>query len=760
MSIVRAVESIGGVEGRGQGVETDAKSEAGQSGTYDRTEVARASTSVARADAGGAGHGSAASEAVREAERRIKARLDAARRAREAENETLRVMGATSKRLTDPGRGSGGGDIEDASRRVAERLAARTGAQPSNSGLTKPVTVIAGEKSSGNTLPTGDMGDAERRVMERLTRARTSATSGAVNAEVVQRADAGNAGEVTTQMALKQTSGLEDVERRVASRLAAARAASSLSTASEVARAVETRPQAVLADATGAGAEASRTEVAQGPVASAVATTSKEVLGPLPTTAASGHAVDDGEKLAGAEGRKEESGGAEQGVSAPAIVASVPLQKGDGRVEASEGGQEEAKVAAAKAMPGMDKADAVKGWQSGLTYVGDTTTQTVGEVAEAAVAEAGRGAKLDDVTIAVHAIAEGKSRERAAEKQGAVRAAEAHVSMLVATPVATPLEIAAVAPGPVADGDTVATTAPTQAEYLASPSKSEADGAVSVLTTATVARAEITSSKPEAVMPQVARSSVERDASRELSVPQATGREEGIAESRVEIAKNAVNAAGARQETVGTATTRGAVIDTQKLAAVEVAQIAQVGPHDGAVLAGGEVELSWKGSGSTEGYRIQVATRDGSWTAPVVDRVVRGTNARVNLRPGQIYRWRVVDSRQEVVGTQIGASRVFDLRQVPSAPVLEQPQFAPKNVLLRWAVKDAGQGMRIIVARDAAFQNVVVDKRTWGSQMQFPRPDGGAYHLRMQSIIGDGMEVGAPLDSRLSVPGLSWLDRF
>ncbi len=201
-------------------------------------------------------------------------------------------------------------------------------------------------------------------------------------------------------------------------------------------------------------------------------------------------------------------------------------------------------------------------------------------------------------------------------------------------------------------------------------------------------------------------------------------------------------------------------------------------PADGAVLPAAQVTLGWAGADDAAGagagpgttaaaarYRLQVVPRGGDFGQPLQDRVVSGAMATLDLPPGG-YDWRVARLASTPAA---GASRAHGpfseprtvvLRPVPPLPALEDPQFSPQALLLRWKPLAAGQGVHLQLARDPAFHDLVLDQRTWAAQLQLPRPAEGTYHLRLRSLLDGGPvgEFGAA--TRLAVPGLAWWERW
>jgi signal transduction histidine kinase len=163
-------------------------------------------------------------------------------------------------------------------------------------------------------------------------------------------------------------------------------------------------------------------------------------------------------------------------------------------------------------------------------------------------------------------------------------------------------------------------------------------------------------------------------------------------------------------------------------------------PAPGTVLAADVVQLSWGPSAELNRYRLQVAGANG-FGSPLLDRGVDGQQARLALPPGS-YQWRVATwTRSDPIGNlrqgPFGLPQAFELRAVPPLPVLEPPQFSPTRLLLRWKALAAGQGLQLQLADNPAFNPVLIERSTWGSEWSVPRPAAGRYYLRIRSVVGD-----------------------
>jgi hypothetical protein len=186
-------------------------------------------------------------------------------------------------------------------------------------------------------------------------------------------------------------------------------------------------------------------------------------------------------------------------------------------------------------------------------------------------------------------------------------------------------------------------------------------------------------------------------------------------------------------------------------------------PREGAVIGGDTVNLRWDLQPEVLRYRLQVAS-ERSFSDVLRDRIIVGNDTAIALPPG-VYHWRVASMNGGAAEASqrngpFGPAQVFELRAMPPLPELEPVQFSPRNLLLRWRPTAAGQGLQIQLASDPQFEKIVFDQRTWGAQMQIPRPSAGRLYMRMRSWIGDDSagEFGQP--QILDVPGVLFWERW
>jgi len=158
-------------------------------------------------------------------------------------------------------------------------------------------------------------------------------------------------------------------------------------------------------------------------------------------------------------------------------------------------------------------------------------------------------------------------------------------------------------------------------------------------------------------------------------------------------------------------------------------------PAPGAVLFGGRVAFSWTLNDQAEHYRLQVA-RDPGFEDLVVDReAVRGAEASLEgLAPGR-YHWRLRSVRPDGDAGPWGPARAFEVRPPPPAP--PPPAVGDHTVRFSWNAQP-GQQFDFQLARDAAFGDLLIERRLAQPEIELPRPAPGEYHVRLRAIEADG----------------------
>lgn len=178
-------------------------------------------------------------------------------------------------------------------------------------------------------------------------------------------------------------------------------------------------------------------------------------------------------------------------------------------------------------------------------------------------------------------------------------------------------------------------------------------------------------------------------------------------------------------------------------------------PRDDGRVYGERVDFSWTQAPAAERYRIQVAS-DARFETTLVDRAdLTDPNFSFALQPGR-YHWRV---RSIAKGDDLGPPSdavSFDLRAVPPPPAVDAPKDEGGKTVFRWRARSGDDAYDVQVARDAAFTQLVVDRREDLPELVLPDLPAGTYYLRVRTIEADGFVGGFGSAQQFSVPYSLW----
>lgn len=172
-------------------------------------------------------------------------------------------------------------------------------------------------------------------------------------------------------------------------------------------------------------------------------------------------------------------------------------------------------------------------------------------------------------------------------------------------------------------------------------------------------------------------------------------------------------------------------------------------PRDGGKASGDAVELAWTAAAEAATYRVQLA-RDRAFGALVADEgAVAATTLRAGgLAPGD-YFWRVASVRADRDQGPFGDPQRFTQKALP--PVPEPPTADDANLHFTWA-GEPGQTFRLQVARDERFADLVADLTLDAPRVSLPKPESGAYFMRVQATDPDGYVGPYTATQRFEVP--------
>jgi hypothetical protein len=146
------------------------------------------------------------------------------------------------------------------------------------------------------------------------------------------------------------------------------------------------------------------------------------------------------------------------------------------------------------------------------------------------------------------------------------------------------------------------------------------------------------------------------------------------------------------------------------------------------------VEFAWTRNPDATAYDFQLAT-DETFAAPVQQRRAIGdsTLALDGLAPGT-YFWRLASLRSATDRGPWGDAATFTLGGLPEAPA---SAVDAANVRFSWA-GEAGQTFEFQLARDRAFNDVVLTRELTEPELVMPKPAPGTYYVRYRARDADG----------------------
>ncbi|MDP2007116.1 MAG: FecR domain-containing protein [Rubrivivax sp.] len=159
-------------------------------------------------------------------------------------------------------------------------------------------------------------------------------------------------------------------------------------------------------------------------------------------------------------------------------------------------------------------------------------------------------------------------------------------------------------------------------------------------------------------------------------------------------------------------------------------------PVPGARLRG-RVDFRWAANPEARLYRLQVA-RDPAFADTVLDRadLTEPQASAEGLAPGR-YHWRLTSLRSATDAGPPGETLGFELLATPPPAAPPGARVDEQGVSLAWPGQP-GQLFDLQVARDAGFEQTVLQRRLDSPGLRFDPPGGGRFHVRLRTIEADG----------------------
>lgn len=170
-------------------------------------------------------------------------------------------------------------------------------------------------------------------------------------------------------------------------------------------------------------------------------------------------------------------------------------------------------------------------------------------------------------------------------------------------------------------------------------------------------------------------------------------------------------------------------------------------PAARAVVRGAGVEFAWAASSEARRYRLQLARvaagadLAAAFDAPQDLKDLKDldvpTVAVQPLPPGH-YAWRLASVRADGDQGPFGDPLGFELRPLPPAVAPPAPPaVGDQSIRVFWQGLP-GQQFDFQLARDAAFSQIIDERRTERTEIELPLPGSGRFHVRLRARDADG----------------------
>jgi hypothetical protein len=178
-------------------------------------------------------------------------------------------------------------------------------------------------------------------------------------------------------------------------------------------------------------------------------------------------------------------------------------------------------------------------------------------------------------------------------------------------------------------------------------------------------------------------------------------------------------------------------------------------PRDEGRAYGERVEFSWTTVAAAQRYRIQVAS-ESRFQAPLVDRSdLEATRFTTALPPGR-YHWRLASIAKGDDQGPFSDSASFDLRETPPPPAVDKPAKQGDKMVFRWRARSGDDAYDVQVASDAAFTQLLLERRENLPELLLDPPRPGTYYLRVRTIESDGFVGPYGAAQQFEVPRSLW----
>lgn len=172
-------------------------------------------------------------------------------------------------------------------------------------------------------------------------------------------------------------------------------------------------------------------------------------------------------------------------------------------------------------------------------------------------------------------------------------------------------------------------------------------------------------------------------------------------------------------------------------------------PADRTRLRGGTLQFDWEAQPQAVEYRLQLA-RDRSFRDLVGDwaGLQAPRHQATDIPPGSFF-WRVAYTQSDGKRSAFSTPRTIQLKPLPLPPY--PAKIEEEVIVLAWPA-EPGQNFEVQLAADAAFTQLLEERKTSEPTASLPRPEQGVYHARVRAIDADGTVGPFALAPPINVP--------
>jgi hypothetical protein len=164
-------------------------------------------------------------------------------------------------------------------------------------------------------------------------------------------------------------------------------------------------------------------------------------------------------------------------------------------------------------------------------------------------------------------------------------------------------------------------------------------------------------------------------------------------------------------------------------------------PTDGAEFREKSVRFSWLKVEKAVQYHLQIA-EDPEFNAVVENRMdIKDAFCEIGDLDYKTYYFRVSSIAEDGYQGIWSDTLKFNMIPPPPSPPVEEPKIGDKEIQIRWRSLGEGVTYHFQMAKDKAFQEVLIDESLTKPEIKFEKPgDPGEYYTRVSVIDSEGYE--------------------